>query len=408
MQQPIELAGPTQPAERIVALDVWRGFAVLGILIMNIQSFAMPSDAYFVPTLGGSLEGAEFYAWLGPYLLADGKFITMFSMLFGVGILLITDRREALGEPWAPLHYRRMFVLLAIGLVHAYGIWYGDILVPYAVTGMIVVHARSFSAGALLGGGLAMLVILTGLLLLSAVAYAFGSMPAEAMPWGFDAAEAEVSVYRGGWGDQMAHRVPMSLEMHTFGFAFFLFWFVGGMMLIGMSLYRWGVLRGAARTRVYVTLLIVGLAIGLPLTALNAAWRVSSDWAADVDFAAMAIDLWADLLVALAWFSGLMLIMRAGVWRTVQRWLANVGRLALSNYLLQSVICTTIFYGHGFGLFGSVSRVQQLGVVVLVWIVLIVFSNAWLKRHDFGPMEWLWRRLTYSVAPGDGNARRDD
>ena len=127
---------PVAPGERIRSLDVLRGFAVLGILIMNVQSFSMPGAAYLNPTAWGDLTGINLAVWLAGHVLADQKFLTLFSILFGAGVCLFAERAEARSGRSAAVHYRRMFWLLVFGLAHAYFLWVGDILVPYALCGL--------------------------------------------------------------------------------------------------------------------------------------------------------------------------------------------------------------------------------------------------------------------------------
>jgi len=137
-------AQPAADPERIVPIDVLRGFALLGILVMNIQSFAMPDAAYMNPTAYGDLSGANFAVWLLSHVFADQKFMTIFSMLFGAGIVLMTSRAEARQGRSAALHYRRMGALWVIGMLHAYLLWYGDILYSYAMCGLLVYLFRNF------------------------------------------------------------------------------------------------------------------------------------------------------------------------------------------------------------------------------------------------------------------------
>ena len=150
--------GPVAETARIDSIDVLRGFALLGILVMNVQLFAMPEAAYYNPTAYGDLEGANLYVWLGGRLLADQKFMTIFSMLFGAGIVLMTTRAEARGETHR-VHYRRMGWLALIGLLHAHLLWAGDILFLYAVCGMLVYPFRGLSPGRLLVVGTATVAV---------------------------------------------------------------------------------------------------------------------------------------------------------------------------------------------------------------------------------------------------------
>ena len=205
-------AGPVVQTARIDAIDVLRGFALLGILLMNVQSFAMPQAAYFNPTAYGDLEGANLNVWVAVRMLADQKFMTIFSMLFGAGIVLMAERAEARGDA-RRVHYRRMAWLLVIGLLHAHLLWAGDILFLYAVCGMLVYPLRHQPPGRLIAMGVGLLAV--------ASAYSIGSglslpyWPEEARE-GFAAGvwrpapeviEAELAAMRGGWLDQAAHPV---------------------------------------------------------------------------------------------------------------------------------------------------------------------------------------------------------
>ena len=154
-----EISGPTQDRQRVHSLDILRGFALLGILVMNIQSFSMPSSAYFVPSSFGSMEGVNGVVWLIGYLFFDQKFMSMFSMMFGAGIVLMSHHRDAAELPVLGVHFRRMFLLLFFGMTHAYIIWYGDILVAYAICGMFVVWIRRWPARRLAIIGVVLVII---------------------------------------------------------------------------------------------------------------------------------------------------------------------------------------------------------------------------------------------------------
>lgn len=397
-------AGPIDSRERIISLDVLRGFAVLGILLMNVQSFSMIGAAYLNPTAYGELTGLNYCVWYGSHLLADSKFISIFSMLFGAGILLMSDRCEQTGRSAIDLHTRRMFGLLLIGLVHAYVFWAGDILVSYAIVGMIVFWFRRLSPVTLCVLGLLSVGIR------GAAEYMFGiTMPhwgeasVEALrnsDWQPNAefVEAELAAYRGDWLHQSSYRIPAVIMMQFFVLPTLIGWRVGGMMLLGMALFRWQILTGQRRRRVYRRLFWFGMAIGLPLIAWGVHRNHLAEWRIEYSmFFGLLPNYFGSVAVAIA-FIGLVELIRRGRWGTrVTQWLAPVGRMALTNYLGQTLICTTLFYGHGLGLFGSVSRVEQLLIVLAVWAFQLVFSRLWLTYFKFGPAEYGWRRLTYGV-----------
>jgi len=191
--------------------------------------------------------------------------------------------------------------------------------------------------------------------------------------------------------------VPAMIGALTSSFWFFLAWRTSGMMLIGMALYKWGVLSAERTTRFYSVLAVVGLVVGYRLSAFGVARNFAEEWSISYSFfTGSQFNYWGSLLVALGYVSLVMLIVKA--WRNGRfvRWLAPVGRMAFTNYLMQTVLMTTLFYGHGFGLFGSVERTGQILIVFAVWAFQVWFSSFWLSRFRFGPMEWLWRSATYA------------
>ncbi|AZQ14667.1 DUF418 domain-containing protein [Halorubrum sp. PV6] len=386
-------AGPTPPADRIVSLDALRGVALLGILLINVWVFAMPEQTLLNPRVYGDFTGANYWAWAIPHVFAQNKFITLFSALFGAGILLFIDSKEAKGQNAVRLHYRRTAILIAIGLLHAYLLWYGDILVAYGVTALVVVAFRDFSARKLAGLSLVFLSFLPVVELFAAFtiggdAIASGWAPAEA------AIRQQVAAYRGGWVQQLSHRVPSSFSRQTVGLLNGSFWQIGGTMLLGMALYRWGVLTGERSAALYRRLVAFGV-VGLAITVAGVFYIEANDWSADAALVWRQFIYVGSFPLAGGYLGLVMLYTRRRPDGPITRALAAVGRTAFTNYLLQTVIATTVFYGHGLGLFGFVSRVELLGFVVAVWAVQIALSVAWLRRFRFGPVEWVWRTLTY-------------
>ena len=395
-------SAPVDDSSRLRALDALRGFAVLGILLVNVQSFAMPGAAYMNPTAYGDLTGANLGVWALTHTLFDQKFISIFSMLFGAGILLFADRAEAAGrKPWR-LHYRRMGWLLMIGLAHAHLIWYGDILVSYALCGMILYPLRKRGARTLLVLGVVWIAIGSAVMLAMGASMAF---------WSPDAVESftrgswqptaemiarEVATYRSGWLDQMPLRSRAALSLETMLFLIVFFWRVGGLVLIGMGLHKLGVFAGTARRGVYVAMVIAALLIGIPTVAYGAWRNFATGWDVRYSFFfGSQFNNWASLIVALGWVGALHLLVRSGMLMTLVRRLEAVGRTALTQYILQSVIATLVFYGHGLGLFGQVDRVWQVVIVAAIWSLQLLVAPALVRRLHFGPLEWGWRSLTY-------------
>ncbi|RQG95802.1 DUF418 domain-containing protein [Natrarchaeobius chitinivorans] len=398
-------AGPTDPADRILSLDVLRGFALLGILVINIWLFALPTIGWLDPTQFGDLSGGNYVAWFLSHVFFERKFVTLFTFLFGAGIVLFVESKERKGQPALRLHFRRGFWLLAIGLGHAYLLWYGDILVAYALCGFILVFVRNWRPKRLLALGLVMFALPSLIYLAAGAGYVMVDANAQAeiesqllAGYGAEggAVDEEIAAYQGSWFDQIEHRASVVFMAQTFGFAFESFWQFGGLMVVGMALYKWGVLSNERSTQFYRRLFVVGALSGLALILSGVAYRELVDWETGrVLLLASQFNYWGALLLALAYVSGIMLICRTAAGGYVTDALSAVGRTAFSNYLLQTVLATTIFYGHGLGLFAQLSRLELLGVVVLIWAIQVPLSVAWLNRYRFGPVEWVWRTLTY-------------
>lgn len=402
----IARTGPVSSGDRIISLDVVRGFAVLGILVMNIQSFAMPSAAYTNPTAYGDLTGVNLWTWVVSHLLVDQKFMTLFSFLFGAGVCLFAERAEARRDRSAGLHYRRMFWLLLIGLGHAYLLWPGDVLVTYAVCGCLVFLLRNRAPATLLVTGLVVMSVA------SFLAVSFGLI-APALPetetadiaaaWAPAAAELEASLnaYRGNWLAQQGQRVPDAFMMHTTVIPALLFWRAAGVMLLGMALYRWRILDATRNDTFYSRLALIGFGAGIPVVAFGVWWNFAGGWSWERSFfLGSQFNYWGSLAMALGYVGLVMLAIRRRWFPALQARLAAAGRMAFTNYLAQTVLCTTIFYGHGLGLFGSVARWQMLLVVLGVWGLQLWWSPLVLRRYRYGPLEWGWRTLTYGRIPG--------
>jgi len=393
---------PVPEKERIVSIDVLRGFALLGILPMNIQYFSMISAAYMNPTMYGDLHGANLWIWVLSHVLADEKFMAIFSMLFGAGILLMTSRIEAAGMRSAPLHYRRMGWLTLFGLAHAYLLWSGDILFTYGMCGMVVYPCRKWKPRQLLIAGLLTLAvapaILTGEGIWSRHWTAKQVQTASEQLWAPTPAMVanEIAAYRGSWTQQMRVRAEDSAQMLSVYFVLFTFWRAAGLMLVGMALFQWGVFRARLRRPDYWTMVFAAACVGIPLTLYGTVRDFAAGWEFRYSFFyGLQFNYWASLLVCMGWVGAVMLACQSARLIPVTRRLAAVGRMAFTNYILQTLICTTLFYGHGFGLFGKVERLGQLAIVLMIWGVQLILSPIWLRHFSFGPLEWMWRSLTY-------------
>lgn len=362
---------PTSDAQRLPSIDALRGIAILGILLMNVTSFAMPFDAYLDSRAYGIDAGANALLFRVERVFIAGKMLGLLSILFGAGVVLRSDATFA-------SHARRMGVLLVIGMLHAYLVWYGDILFAYAIAGLIVFPLRRLPAdGLLLIGGVAL-----ALVVFLAVVPLYGGMPAGSIA-------GELAAYRGAYVDQFASRVPQAVYAQTTGLIFYTLPSVVGLMCVGMGLTKLGMFDGRLSTRACLTFGAIACVIGWSITAATGTW---SDTLTDEGgrlFVQTVLEPFVSAVVAAGYAALLMPLLR--------RWspqpLVAVGRTALSCYLLQSLICSTIFYGHGLGWFGHVDRVGQLGVVAGVWLFLLIAAPLWLRCFRLGLAEWAWRRL---------------
>jgi uncharacterized protein len=392
---------PVSARDRLETLDVLRGFALLGILAMNIRGMAAPFSAYMYPYALFDYAGASRAAYIFTSVVFDLKMMGLFSMLFGAGALLYAAKPTETGRPPRALWFRRMFWLLVIGLVHAYLIWDGDILVPYALCGILLLWwVRRRSARVLMAGAVLMLLIGAWLTIghgraWEAMSEADRALEAETWMPTREQATQQLARMSGSYTDVVAHRAPFVLMGETLIFALFFFWRCGGMMLLGMALLKWGFLDGRRPVREYAAIAATLIPIGLALAWYGtvALERVHFDMPGRT-----SADLWnyaGAVLASVGYAALLILVVKRGVLGTVRRSLAAVGQMAFSNYLFQSVITAVIFLGWGLGFLGKVDYAQQLLVVVAIWTFQLVVSPLWLARYRFGPAEWLWRSLTY-------------
>ncbi len=392
---------PTSLSERIISLDILRGFAILGILIMNIQSMSMIGAAYINPIAYGDFTGINKIVWIISHIVADSKFMSIFSILFGAGIILFTERLKEKEIKSLNIHYRRTFWLIIIGLLHAYLIWYGDILVAYGVSALWVVLFRKKKARSLLIVGIIFTSIASILYLFTGFSIPFMPEASKAgiMENWLPAAESvtrEIKLYSGSYLEQMEIRIPESIEMQTFLYFFLYGWRSSGLMLIGMALYKWGVLSAQKSKRFYIKLVIIVLLFGYLIIGLGLIKNFNHNFSMEYSFfIGSQYNYWGSILVALGYIGIVMLLLLSFKKNWLTKSLQAVGQTALSNYLIQSIIGTFIFYGHGLALYGQVERAQQVLFVFGIWAIQLIISPIWIKHFKFGPFEWLWRSLTY-------------
>jgi uncharacterized protein len=396
--------------DRYVSIDAVRGFAVLGILLMNIVGMGLPAFAYLDPTYAGGSTGADLWTWAVNNVLTDGKMRALFTMLFGASTVLIAERAEG-GRPGpAQTHYRRMFWLLVFGMLHAYFLWWGDILVTYALAGLFIFPFRKLGVRVQVAIGVA---ILTALLIANLIladqlqalylaATAPGATPAALKAWQ-EASQLvappkalgnlEIAGFRGGFMDALQVRAQAAKLLQLYLMPTDEIPEAIGQMFLGMALFRSGFFTLRWSSRAYSAAILVGYLLAAPATAWLA-WRIQQS-----NFEPLTLnrlEAWQQVsrpLIALAHAGVLLLMVRAGAAQAVVNRLAAAGRMAFSNYLVTSIITTLVFCGFGLGLYGRLSRFQELAVVAGVWVFILVWSKPWLERFHYGPFEWAWRSL---------------
>lgn len=396
--------------QRIDAIDILRGFALLGILLMNMSSYAMPAIAYFNPTVYGGIELWNRLVFSLSHIFADQKMMALFSMLFGASVMLVTGNMEKRGESPLKFYYFRNFWLLIFGLIHSIFIWNGDILVVYALCSFILYWLRHLPPKLQMGLGLLLFFIPSFFNV-----WVNGALPyLQEADWRYlesywqpatTAVTAEIDLYQGSYADQVVYRLnedsvlvsytdgqdllEMSLLLEFFCRAL-------GMMLVGMAFYSWGILSGKRSVNFYVNMALVGFGLGLPIVLIGLYQYTAHNWNAAYSlFLGRIPNHIATPLIASGYIALVMLWSRSGFLTNLRDRLAAVGRMALTNYIGQSLIATFVFYGFGLGLFGSVNRVQQLLLILFIWSIQILFSSWWLSRFQYGPLEWVWRCLSY-------------
>lgn len=397
----------TAGKDRISGLDVTRGFAVMGILAMNIVAFSMPENAYINPRVWGGDTGIDLFTWAANFLVFDSKMRGLFSIMFGASTLLVIESAAAAARNPARTHYARMAVLAIFGLIHFYLIWYGDILFLYAMMGMILYAFRNLGVKALATWGFSLTGLsalvwsaLMGGLMMGAspsappnAAEGYASFAAEFAPDSEKALE-EIALHRSGFVDIATYQLTESTAYPFIGLVLY-----GpetlGLMLIGMALFKSGLLRGEWSLDRLDKWRNRCLAIGLAGNALLLWWQLSaglepalvlgSTFGFSVPFDVTLSVGYAALAMGLAQrFAASGFIQRVGA----------AGRAAFTNYLGTSILMTFIFYGWGLGQYGHWSRAEVYVPVVVAWAIMLLWSRPWLERFHYGPLEWLWRSLS--------------
>ncbi len=392
-------AGPI--ADRYESLDVLRGVAILGIFAVNIVAFGYTFQVLGNPSIVSAFEepGGSFW-WSISSGFFTHKFITIFSGLFGAGIVLMLGEEKS--SPKTPIHRRRMFWLFMIGMVHAHLLWYGDILVPYAVTGFLIARARVWRSRTLVIVGTLLVIFNFGLFYLQD--FSLGMMSPEEFKemseqmWSPppDVLQAEIEKFRLGFFERIPHTIGNSLifqGVQTIGFGFR----TAGVMMFGIALYKTGFLTLRWRLSTYAILGVVCTALGLAGSLWGTHHHLMTEFNMLEVFPGQAALYWGSLFQSFGYAALVMLVCSfGGLIQLLRIPFAAAGRMALSNYLASTIIGILIFYGPpGLGKIGTMDYSQLAAVVGGVWLFILVWSSMWMALFRFGPAEWIWRSLTY-------------
>jgi uncharacterized protein len=422
---------PVSGAERIKSIDAIRGFALLGILMMNIPGFGINWDFWY-GMMHGARAGKDYYTFAIVMVFFEGTMRGLFSMLFGAGmVLFMMNKKDVPGKPpVAEYYYRRLLWLVFFGLINAFVIlWFGDILFFYGLCGMILFPFRKLNPKWLLVLGIA--CVSFGMIkqqwnwnetrtkreaYTEAVAVKKENKKLSAEQQGAIASWEQIEKnagqkpdtaftndhlrrMRGDYITVFSHLIPINAG----GEVQYMYedpWDMLCMMFIGMALFGWGFFTNKLKTSTYAMWMFVGYGIGIPVAWLifDKAWMNTMPFGDFVDRWRSTPQVFAEfrrIPITLGHASLLMLIYRSKLVPWLMKALSNVGQMAFTNYLMQSIICTFFFYGYGFGNYNKLRFYELYYVVFAVWIFQMIFSSIWLRYFRFGPFEWVWRSLTY-------------
>ncbi|MGB4771803.1 MAG: DUF418 domain-containing protein [Chitinophagaceae bacterium] len=424
MSEPLVLH-PTAKAERINAIDVIRGVSLLGILLMNITGFGL-FKAYFDPTNNGGATGWDLKAWWASMLFFEGTMRGMFSILFGAGILIFTGRRGVYpgDTSVADLFFRRLLWMILFGVIHCYLLlWDGEILYTYGIVGMVAFSFRKLRPRHLLMGAGVILFIAT---LLSTHDFVDAKnklvkqtvvenkqakgekLSAEDSTTMADweaivkqnkatpqEVKAEMEARSKGYWSIVKHKVPENIYMQTTFLYLVNFWDTLAMMLWGMAFFKLGILSAAKPKRFYLMMVLIGYALGITINYFETKYIVDANFSILSFYRNFVTYNFGRVAVTCGHIGLIMLFVQSGVLPWLRKSLAAVGQMAFSNYITHSIICNFIFLGYGLSMYGKLQRHQLYYIVFGIWIFQLIVSPIWLRYFHYGPLEWVWRSLTY-------------
>lgn len=419
---------PVSQIERIDLLDALRGFAILGILLMNIPGFGLPTGVGYDPSVWKE-TGINYQLWYWMSLVPEGTQRALFSMLFGAGIILFTSRAEKKLDGSWPADYflRRQLWLLLFGLIDIWLLlWYGDILFDYALLSMLMFTFRRWSGKRLIIGSLVCLLIMVGRetrdLYVDKAIITTGEKVAaidttktklneqqkedlaamtdfkEESSHASKVKRSEKSIRKtqGSFADAYEYRGGLYMRF-LIRYLYYSPWDVLTFMFLGMAFFKLGIITGQASVKIYWIMALAGLGIGLTLSYLRiqASVRHNFNWYEISKHEAIDLYTLSRYARSIGLLGLLVLLYRSGWFRWLFSLMKPVGQMAFTNYLTQSILCGLFFYGVGFGMYGKLNRLEVYFVVLTVWTIQVIWSHCWLRYFNFGPFEWLWRSLTY-------------
>lgn len=419
-------AAPVAKTNRIDSLDILRGIAVFGILLMNISAFGLIWQAYGNPYAAGGSTGLNLTLFEVMNVGFEGTMRGIFSMLFGAGIVLMTERMESAGAglTTAEIHFRRMTWLMIFGIIHwALLLWTGEILFAYSMCGFVLFAFRKLAAKLQLAIGVAALFIAAIILnqdyhevvelserasAAQIIADEGGELTSEEegalASWaeknmGHKPTDESTAMFNswheGSYWNAVTGQFEFSYEFQWTHAPFWLVFDMMPFMLIGMALLKWGVLSCERPVQFYALMAVAGYGIGIPLGIYELGILTAGDYGTIAGAEAGRTYQFSRLAMVAGHLGLVLLVVKLGLLKWLQRGFAAAGQMALTNYISQTLICTFLFYGFGFGLYGQLDRSQLYLLVATIAAVQMIWSVIWLRNFRFGPLEWVWRSLTY-------------
>ena len=414
---------PLAASERIQSLDVIRGIVLFGILLMNTNGYGL-YWSYSDPTNSGGSTGLNLYTWMIANLFFEGTMRALFSLLFGVGMFIFLDRlvKKGAGVNAADIYFRRLMWLLVFGLIHGYLLlWVGEILYQYALMGFLVYSFRQMAPKKIILTAIILSCIGTAwnyfdyksadkLVENAALAETYReegkeltkelkeaeSNYEEILAKGSDEETIDYTKKMNqGYFGVVAHLAPINFEYDTVWPYRQDLWDVLSMMLIGIALFQWKILSAEKSMKYYWLMAITGYTIGLAINYYEMKIILDDNFSF-LSFRESEITYyWGRIFVAMGHVAMIMIFCKSNFLNWLKSGLASVGKMALTNYMMHSIICMIVFTGVGFGLFNKLERYELLYVVFSIWIFQLILSPIWLTYFHYGPMEWLWRNLSY-------------